>query len=63
VCQGWATDDVFLDLHDIGAGTSWKEALAKANERSEAVVLLASPPALALTECRLEIRMAKDYPT
>lgn len=61
VSQGWAADDIFLDLHDIGAGTRWKEALAKANERCEAVVLLASPAALASTECRLEIRMAEDY--
>lgn len=61
VSEGWTKEDVFLDLHDIGAGTRWKEALAKANERCEAVVLLASPSSLASTECRLEIRMAEDY--
>ena len=59
--EGWSEQDVFLDLHDIGAGARWKEALAKANERCEAVVLLASPVSLASTECRLEIRMAEDY--
>lgn len=61
VSVGWAPADIFLDLHDIGAGARWKEALAKANERCEAVVLLASPASLASTECRLEIRMAEDY--
>lgn len=59
--EGWAAQDVFLDLHDIGAGDRWKEALARANERCEAVVLLASPASLASTECRLELRMAEDY--
>ena len=61
VREGWSDQDIFLDLHDIGAGQRWKEALAKANERCEAVVLLASPASLASTECRLEIRMAEDY--
>src|SRR5262245_3080376 len=61
VREGWSEQDIFLDLHDIGAGARWKEALAKANERCEAVVLLASPASLASTECRLEIRMAEDY--
>jgi len=59
--EGWAPDDVFLDLHDINAGAKWKEALATANERCEAIVFLASPASLASTECRLEIRMAEDY--
>jgi len=59
--EGWAPEDIFLDLHDIGAGARWKEALARANERCEAVVLLASPASLASSECRLEIRMAEDY--
>jgi len=31
--EGWAAQDVFPDVHGIGAGTRWKEALAKANER------------------------------
>jgi hypothetical protein len=59
--EGWTPEDIFLDLHDIGAGARWKEALARANERCEAVVLLASPASLASNECRLEIRMAEDY--
>jgi CHASE2 domain-containing sensor protein len=61
VDEGWPPDDIFLDLHGIGAGERWKEALAKANERCEAVVLLASPESLKSTECRIEIRMAEDY--
>ena len=59
--EGWSTDDVFLDLHGLGAGERWRDALAKANERCEVVVLLASPAALSSTECRVEIRMAEDY--
>ncbi len=59
--EGWSDDDIFIDLHDIGAGSRWKEALAKANENCEAVVFLASPQSLASTECRLELRMAEDY--
>ena len=59
--EGWAKEDVFLDLHDIGAGGRWKQALAKANERCEAVILLATATSLASTECRLELRMAEDY--
>jgi hypothetical protein len=61
VDEGWHPDDIFLDLHGIGAGERWKEALAKANERCEAVVLLASPESLKSTECRIEIHMAEDY--
>ncbi len=59
--EGWAQSDIFLDLHGIGAGDRWKNALARANERCEAVVLLASPASLASTECRVELRMAEDY--
>jgi hypothetical protein len=59
--EGWAPEEIFLDLHDIGAGARLKEALAKANERCEAVVLLASPDSLASTECRVGIPMAEDY--
>jgi TIR domain len=59
--EGWAPEEMILDLHDIGPGARWKEALAKANERCEAVVLLASPASLGSPECRLEIRMAEDY--
>ena len=31
--KGWADEDVFLDLDDLGAGERWKEALHKANAR------------------------------
>lgn len=60
IAEGWAKDDVFLDLHGIGAGARWKEALAKANERCEAVLFLVSPHSLASTECYVELRMAED---
>jgi len=60
VSEGWAADDVFLDLHGIGAGARWKQALAKANERCEAVLFLVSPHSLASKECYVEIRMAED---
>ncbi|MEO1610454.1 MAG: SUMF1/EgtB/PvdO family nonheme iron enzyme, partial [Pseudomonadota bacterium] len=60
ISEGWAADDVFLDLHGIGAGARWKEALAKANERCEAVLFLVSPHSLASKECYVEIRMAED---
>src|SRR5690606_33825076 len=60
VGEGWAADDIFLDLHGIGAGARWKEALAKANERCEAVLFLISPHSLASNECYVELRMAED---
>jgi hypothetical protein len=60
VSEGWTVDDIFLDLQGIGAGARWKEALAKANERCEAVLFLVSPHSLASNECYVEIRMAED---
>jgi WD40 repeat protein len=57
----WPPEDVFLDLHDIGAGERWKDALVKARSRCEAVVLLASPDALASPECLVEVRMAETF--
>ena len=48
--QGWGEEDVFLDLHGIGAGARWKDALKAANARCEAVVFLASPEALAAAD-------------
>ena len=60
VSEGWADDDVFLDLQGISAGARWKEALAKANERCEAVLFLVSPHSLASNECYVELRMAED---
>lgn len=56
--EGWSEEDVFIDLHGIGAGERWRDTLRKANAACEAVVLLASPASLASTECRLELRMA-----
>jgi hypothetical protein len=60
VGEGWSVEDIFIDLHGIGAGSRWREALHRANERCEAVVLLASPAALASTECLIEVRLAED---
>ena len=61
VSEGWSLEDVFIDLHGIGAGERWRDALKRANERCEAVVLLASPASLASTECQIEVRMAEDF--
>ena len=58
--SGWPQEDVYLDLDSIGAGERWKESLNKANARCEAVVLLASPDALASPECLAEVRKAED---
>ena len=58
--NGWPDEDVFLDLDSIGAGERWKEALRNANFRCEAVILLASPYALASPECLAEVRKAED---
>ncbi len=41
--NGWSKDDVFIDLHGIGAGERWRDTLRKANATCEAVILLASP--------------------
>lgn len=59
--NGWAHEDIFLDLDHIGAGERWKEALHKANIRCEAVILLASPNSLSSPECIAEVRKAEDY--
>ena len=60
VSEGWSADALFVDLLSIGAGARWKEALARANERCEAVLFLVSPHSLASNECYLDIRMAED---
>ena len=57
--QGWPRDEVFLDLHSIGAGEKWRETLRKANAVCEAVVLLASPEALESVECQKELELAE----
>jgi hypothetical protein len=48
--NGWSKEDVFVDLHAIGAGERWRDALRKANASCEAIVLLASPDSLASKE-------------
>ena len=58
---GYAPEDVFLDLHSLGAGERWRDALRAANRRCEAVVLLASPASLASEEVRREILLAEEY--
>ncbi|MEL6239599.1 MAG: toll/interleukin-1 receptor domain-containing protein, partial [Pseudomonadota bacterium] len=58
---GYAPDDVFLDLHSLGAGDRWREALRAANRRCEAVILLASPDALQSDEVRREVMLAEEY--
>lgn len=59
--HGWPDEDVFLDIDNINAGARWKDSLRAANARCEAVVLLASPEALASPECLAEVRRAEDY--
>jgi hypothetical protein len=34
VTNGWDENDVFVDLHDLRAGASWRAALRKANTAS-----------------------------
>jgi formylglycine-generating enzyme required for sulfatase activity len=58
--NGWSKEDVFVDLHAIGAGERWRDALRKANASCEAIVLLASPDSLESRECQREINLAED---
>lgn len=60
IANGWSDEDVFIDLHDIGAGERWRETLRKANAQCEAVVLLATPNSLDSEECQREINLAED---
>ena len=60
MANGWAKEDVFIDLHGIGAGERWRDALRKANTSCEAVLLLASPDSLDSKECLREINLAED---
>jgi hypothetical protein len=57
--NGWSRDDVFIDLHDIGAGERWRDTLRKANAACEAVILLASPDSLGSVECQKELELAE----
>lgn len=59
VASGWDSDDVFVDLHSIGAGERWRDALRKANARCEAIILLASPESLDSVECQKELELAE----
>lgn len=56
---GWTKNDVFLDLHGIGAGERWRDTLRKANASCEAVILLASPDSLDSVECQKELELAE----
>jgi formylglycine-generating enzyme required for sulfatase activity len=59
--SGWDPDDVFVDLHSIGAGERWRDALRKANARCEAVILLASPESVGSVECQKELELAEAF--
>lgn len=59
--QGWK-DEIFLALDPesgIKSDTRWKEALAQANERCEAIICLLSPEWVNSEECRAEYRTAE----
>ena len=58
--QGWSAEDIFIDLHDIGAGARWRDTLRKANASCEAVLVLASPDSLDSSECQREIMLAEE---
>ena len=60
IANGWDQEDVFIDLHGIGAGERWRDTLRKANASCEAVILLASPDSLDSKECQREINLAED---
>ena len=59
--NGWADEDVFLDLDQIEVGETWKKALAEANARCEAVIFLASATSLVSAECITEVRTAENF--
>jgi WD40 repeat protein/Tfp pilus assembly protein PilF len=58
--NGWAKDDVFIDLYGIGAGEKWRDTLVKANVACEALLFLATPASLDSEECLREVRRAED---
>lgn len=43
VSHGWPREEIFVDFDDIGGGERWREALARASTRCEAVIFLISP--------------------
>lgn len=61
VSIGYTIGDIFLDLESIRVGDHWRDALRTANQRCEAVILLASPAALTSEEVRREIILAEEY--
>jgi len=61
VDNGWAIEDIFLDLFNIGAGERWRDALRKANARCEAIVFLASPDSVDSIECQKELELAEAF--
>jgi formylglycine-generating enzyme required for sulfatase activity len=60
LAYGWSDEDVFIDLHGIGAGERWRDRLRKANASCEAATLLASPDSLDSKECQREMNLAED---
>jgi hypothetical protein len=60
LADGWSRDDVFIDLHGIGAEERWRETLVKANVSCEALLYLASPHSLESEECKREVRRVED---
>ena len=60
MANGWGEDEVFIDLHGIGAGEEWQKVLVRANIACDALLFLASPDSLASDECRREVRRAED---
>jgi formylglycine-generating enzyme required for sulfatase activity len=60
MANGWGEEDVFIDLHGIGAGERWRDTLRKASTACEAVILLASPDSLDSKECQREMNLAED---
>ncbi|MGE0701937.1 MAG: toll/interleukin-1 receptor domain-containing protein, partial [Hyphomicrobiaceae bacterium] len=59
--RGWYRTDIFLDFSVDGIPTTqrWKEALAKANASSAAILCLASPEWLSSKESQVERRVAE----
>jgi TIR domain len=60
VSAGWTREDVFIDVHGIGAGERWRDTLRKASKQCEAVIMLASPASLESIECQREMSFVED---
>lgn len=59
--NGWAREDVFIDVNGIDAGERWRDALRRAIDSCGAVLFLASPDSLESEECRREMNFAEDH--